>query len=301
PQIRQMRTPSQPRCSLPSTETNVKRRSCTAFSLAELLASIAVLTLLVLIASRMVNSAANIATIGYRRMDAESQVRPVFDRMASDFAQMIKRTDVDYYVKSDVVNELGNDRLAFFSNSPGYYPSGGSQSPVSVISYRINTSNSSSSFNRMERMSKGLVWTGVSPINTPVLFGLQAIVTNWPAATDSSLPDFDYELIAPQIFRFEYFYLLKTGLISDTPGADGMQDVSAISVVVAAVDEKSRQLLSESQITTLIGRLKDFDSSKPNSDLAASWQSALDQTSDMPRTAISGVRIYQRYFNLLPL
>jgi len=153
----------------------------------------------------------------------------------------------------------------------------------------------------MERMSKGLVWTGVSPINTPVLFGLQAIVTNWPAATDSSLPDFDYELIGPQIFRFEYFYLLKTGLISDNPGAQGMQDVSAISVVVAAIDEKSRLLLSEPQVTTLIGRLKDFDRSKSRSDLAASWQSTLDETRDMPRTILSGVRIYQRYFNLLPL
>jgi prepilin-type N-terminal cleavage/methylation domain len=277
------------------------RRPCAAFTLAELLVSIAVLTVLLLIASRMINSAANIATIGYRRMDAESQVRPVFERMAGDFAQMIKRTDVDYYVKSDVNNELGNDRLAFFGNSPGYYPSSGSQSPVSLISYRINTSSSSSSFNRMERMSKGLVWTGVSPINTPVLFGLQAIVTNWPAATDSSLPDFDYELIGPQIFRFEYFYLLKTGLISDNPGAQGMQDVSAISVVVAAIDEKSRLLLSEPQVTTLIGRLKDFDRSKSRSDLAASWQSTLDETRDMPRTILSGVRIYQRYFNLLPL
>lgn len=263
--------------------------------------SIAVLTLLVLIASRMVNSAANITTIGYGRMDAESQVRPVFERMAIDFAQMIKRSDVDYDVKSSQDNEVGNDRIAFFANSPGYYPSAGSQSPVSLISYRINSSNSSLSSNRMERLSKGLLWNGVSTTNTPLLFGLQTIVTNWPAAADSSSTDSDYELIGPQVFRFEYFYLLKTGLISDLPGAPAMQDVSAISVVIAAIDQKNRQLLSDSQLRTLIGRLKDFDSSKPASDLAASWQSTLNGTTDMPRAAVAGVRIYQRYFNLSPL
>jgi hypothetical protein len=249
----------------------------------------------------MVNSAASIATIGYKRMDAESQVRPVLQRMALDFAQMIKRTDVDYYAKSNLDHEPGNDRIAFFCNSPGYYPSIGSQSPVSIISYRINSSSSSPSFNRMERMSKGLVWTGVSTTNIPVLFGLQAIITNWPTATDSSTTDEDYELIAPQIFRFEYFYLLKTGAITDTPGAQGMQDVSAISIVVAALDQKSRQLLSESQITSLIGRLKDVDSSQPGYDLRDSWQSTLDGITDLPRAAITGVRIYQRYFALSPV
>ena len=277
------------------------RHSSDAFTLTELMVSMAVLTLLVLIASRMVNSAANIATIGYKRMDAESQVRPALGRIALDFAQMIKRTDVDYYAKSNLDNEPGNDRIAFFSNSPGYYPSSGSQSPVSIISYRINSSSSSASFNRMERMSKGLVWTGVSTTNTPVLFGLQAIITNWPAATDSSSADADYELIAPQIFRFEYFYLLKTGSIADTPGAQGMQDVSAISVVVAAMDQKSRQLLSDSQVTSLIGRLKDFDSSRPGYDLPNSWQSTLDGITDLPRAAITGARIYQRYFALSPV
>jgi len=120
----------------------------------------------------------------------------------------------------------------------------------------------------MERMSKGLVWTGVSTTNIPVLFGPQAIITNWPAAADSSSADADYELIAPQIFRFEYFYLLKTGSITDTPGAQGMQDVSAISVVVAAMDQKSRQLLSDSQVTSLIGRLKDLIVRSPGT----TWQ-----------------------------
>ena len=276
-------------------------RSPRAFTLIELIVSIGVLTLLALIASRLVHSAGSLTTLGYKRMEAANQVRPLLARMALDFAQMIKRSDLDYYVKSAADNQPGNDRIAFFSNSPGYYPSTGSQSPVSLISYRVNANSSAASFNRMERMSKGLVWTGVSATDTPVIFGLQAIAVNWPPAIDSVSADADYELIAPQIFRFEYFYLLKSGAISDTPGGPGMQDVSAISIVVAAIDQQSRQLLSDTQVTTLIGRLKDFDRSQPGYDLPDSWQSALDATGDMPRPAINGIRIHQRYFSLLPL
>lgn len=277
------------------------RRTEGAFTLAELLVSISVLTLLVLLASRMVDSAANVATLGYKRMDADSQVRPVLERMGIDLAQMIKRPDVDYYVKSALDPEPGNDRIAFFCNAPGYYPSVGAQSPLSLVSYRINDDSSSLALHRMERMSKGLVWAGVSTTDTPMLFGLQAIINNWPAATSASTADPDYELFAPQIFRFEYFYLLKTGAISDLPGASGMQDVSAISVVVAAIDPKSRVILSDDQISTITGRLKDFDASAPSYDLVASWQSTLNGITDMPRSGISGIRIYQHYYNLSPL
>jgi len=278
------------------------RRPPGGFTLAELLVSITILALLVLLLSRMVNSAADLATMGNKRMDTASQVRPVLDRMAVDFSQMIRRPDVDYYVKSNLDPEAGNDRIAFFCGVEGYYPSSAGHSPVSLVAYRINSDATSASLNRMQRLSKGLEWNGYSS-DKPFLFGLQAIVNNWPQATSNSAadPTLDYELIAPQIFRFEYFYLLKTGAISDLPGAAGMQDVAAISVAVAAIDQKSRALLSDAQVATLGGRLKDFDATKPIHDLTTSWQTMLDGTADMPRVAINGVRIYQRYFYLTPL
>ena len=74
-----------------------------------------------------------------------------------------------------------------------------------------------------------------------------------------------------------------------------------ISVGVAAIDQKARQLLSEDQISTIITRLKDFDAGQPGYDLAESWQNTLNGISDMPRPAINGIRVYQRYFDLLPL
>ena len=70
------------------------------FTLAELVVSVGVLVLLVLLFSQLLNSAATVTTFGHKQMDADSQARQVLDRMAVDVAQMVKRSDVDYYLKS---------------------------------------------------------------------------------------------------------------------------------------------------------------------------------------------------------
>src|SRR5215467_8529709 len=104
------------------------RRRFAAFTLVELLVSVGVLVLLVLLATQLLNSAATITTLGHKQMDADSQARQLFDRMAIDFAQMLKRSDVDYYLKSSAtapsrrVLQPGNDQIAFYSTVPGYYP-----------------------------------------------------------------------------------------------------------------------------------------------------------------------------------
>src|SRR5437762_1367706 len=74
--------------------------SIRGFTLAELLVSMGVLVLLVFLATQLLNSAATITILGHKQMDADSQARQLLDRMAVDFAQMVKRTDVDYYLKS---------------------------------------------------------------------------------------------------------------------------------------------------------------------------------------------------------
>ena len=58
------------------------------------------LALLVFLFTQLLNSAATVTTLGHKQMDADSQTRQLLDRMAIDFAQMVKRSDVDYYVKS---------------------------------------------------------------------------------------------------------------------------------------------------------------------------------------------------------
>jgi len=148
------------------------------FTLAELVVSVSVLVLLVFLATQMFNSAATITRLGHKQMDADSQARQLLDRMAIDFAQMVRRSDVDYYVKSDLpfgsllrrVPQPGNDQIAFYSGVPGYYPPNGSQSPVSLVAYRVNSVSANSAYTKTERLGKGLVWNAISTTATTVVF-----------------------------------------------------------------------------------------------------------------------------------
>lgn len=336
--------------------------SSRAFTLAELLITVGVLVLLVLLFTQLLNSAATITTLGHKQMDADSQARQLLDRMAIDFAQMVKRSDVDYYLKSSATAPLrrvlqpGNDQIAFYSTVPGYYPSSGSQSPLSLVAYRVNAQN------KLERMGKGLVWNAVSSTDTPVVFIPIPLASPlptpefptpspnptpspaWPSAADlaaSPTPEPSAEVIGPQVFRFEYYYLLKgqtdpgsgttyAATLSDVPwdtrissccsttvsslcchtGPEGMQDVAAVVVDIAVIDPKSKVLLTDAQMATLAGTLIDYGASAaagcpiPNwqapGELRRQWQCVLDGTSGLPRPAISGIRLYERYLYLSP-
>ena len=273
-----------------------------------MLVAIGVLALLVLLLSQLINSAASIATLGNKRMDADSQARPLLERMALDFAQIVKRSDVSYYLKTAGTPMTGNDLVGFYSAVQGYYPT--TPSPISVVAYRVNSDASSSvAYNCLERMGKGLDWNGASTTSMPVVFLPLTIHGTWPSvASSSAYDDIDpakktYEIIGPQVFRFEYYYLEKTtGNLVAYPAAwtslpvVAIKDAAAIVVAIAAIDPKSKGLLSNSQIATLVESLPDYASGWGPGELLAQWQSALDGITNMPRPAISGIRLYERCF-----
>jgi hypothetical protein len=283
------------------------------FTLAELLITVGVLVLLVLLFTQLLNSAATITTLGHKQMEADSQARQLLDRMAVDFAQLVKRSDVDLFAKGTAAPNsvggtmAGNDRMAFYSAVPGYYPPTGSQSPVSLVAYRVNSDSTSSSYNKMERMGKGLVWNGVSTTDTPVVFlpltigpSATSVTGIWPAAVSSTLPDTAYEVIGPQVFRFEYCYLLRSnGNLSITPPSD-VSGIAAIIADIAVIDPKSKVLLSNTQITSLAGQLSDYAANMVPGQLRNNWQNTLNGITNLPRPAISGIRLYERFFYLSP-
>ena len=217
----------------------LQRPGAAAFTLAELLVTTGVLVLLVFLGSQLLNSTATVTALGHKQMDTDAQARQLLDRMAIDFAQMVKRSDVDYYVKSSatpppagVRNLLqpGNDTIAFYSTVPGYYPPSGSQSPVSLVAYRVYNPSPAPSpcgdCNKLQRMGKGLVWNAVSVADTPIVFmpipiaspiplgELPSPTPNptsspaWPQAGNMTT-DAAYELVGSQVFRFEYYYLVQ--------------------------------------------------------------------------------------------
>lgn len=283
-------------------------RATPAFTLAEMLVAIGVLSLLVLLTTQLLNNAAALTTAGNKRMDADSQARPLFERMALDFAQVIKRNDVSYYVKTAATPMTGNDLMGFYSAVQGYYPT--TPSPISVVAYRVNSdSSNSAAYNRLERMGKGLDWNGASATNIPVVFRPLTLHGTWPSvASSSAYDDTDpakrtYETIGPQVFRFEYYYLEKaTGNLVANPAAwtslpdVAIKDAAAIVVAIAVIDPRSRILLSNAQVATLAESLPDYASGSRPGELLTQWQSVLDNLANMPRPAVSSIRLYERCF-----
>jgi hypothetical protein len=89
-----------------------------------------------------------------------------------------------------------------------------------------------------------------------------------------------------------------------------MQDVAAIVVAIAVIDPKDKALLDTVDPTRAkLKRLNGADGTAPllvdynpasmtkPGDLLAAWRMALDgNTVGLPQPAISGVRLYERYF-----
>ena len=227
------------------------RRTREGFTLAELLVSIVVLIIITLMLTQLMTTSSAITRTAHKHIDTDTQARAVFDRMALDFAQMLKRTDIDYYVKLRCVyhghgnghgwgqgknGDKGSDQIAFFSHVPGYYPSG-AQSPISLVAYRVNESTSTNAaYGRLERLAKGLLWNGVDNgtgqnATYPIVFSPgQLIACNgpcdpWASAwspainndNNAASRDDNYEVVGPGVFRFEYFYLLKDGRVTGWP------------------------------------------------------------------------------------
>lgn len=320
------------------------------FTLVELLVAMAVLALMMVLISQLFTSASAVTGMGTKHMDADTQARAVFDRMAIDFSQMVKRTDIDYFLKSTQADQYGNsqpqdgtgtgdgntrnDRLAFYSQVPGYFPASTSstnQSPVSLVAYRLNADTASPYYNKLQRFGCGLVWSGAAGTNTAVVFSTgtngaasasgtsSAIYNNWQNATDNQVADANYELAGPQVFRMEYYYVLKgqtvagtfyPSILSDTPwdiripnhtSVNGLQDVAAFAVVIAVADPKTRVLVNDTQLAQLGAKMNDFSTAAtPNpGDLETQWHSAVNNsTNGIPRIAASAIRIYGRTFYL---
>lgn len=299
-----------------------RQRPNAAFTLAELLVAIAVLSLLVVLVTRLLNSAAAVTTLQTKRMENSAQVRPLFERMAIDFAQMVWRNDVQCYVKQPAsptssantfTGSDPNDRIAFYAYVPGDYPGAGSESPVSLIAYKINASNAAANtgvYTRFQRMARGLLMNGDSGDvkDGPMIFGPTAIKSVWPVVDSNAQTDGKHELAAPQVFRFEYYYQLTNGSLSVTPwdpalaghtDVSGLRDVAAIVVAVASIDPRSRVLLTNANVEAVGARLPDYTAGMRPGQLLAQWQSRLDTDATiraLPRAAIAGIRIQERAF-----
>jgi prepilin-type N-terminal cleavage/methylation domain-containing protein len=288
------------------------KRRRQAFTLIEMMVSIAVLVMLVILMAQLMNSATLVITQGGKKQDTDNQARAIFDRMAVDFAGVVRRQDVDYIF----AKQAGNDTMYFYSQASAYFDQtigDAAKSPISLVGYRVNTNY------QLERLSRGLTWdgqVGPSPAPGSIIFltpsgsltplSSSTIAGNWASAVGTG-PSYsngtgaDYHVIGDQVYRLEVSFLQSNGTISTSVTSyNGLQGVSAIIVAVGMLDTTSRFVVPPSgQITSTVGTpmvnaLPDaVDGVAP----LQTWKaSSYLTTSGIPAAAAGQLRIYERTF-----
>lgn len=286
------------------------------FSLLEGLIMMSILALLTVLAAEICAHARRVAFRDNQDLDADAQARAVLDRMAVDFAHIVQRSDVDYWLKDGANPQPGNDQMAFYSQVPGFSFDTGSKSlcPVSVVAYRVDARAG------LQRFGLGLVWNMVQSASMPMVFsgesassgGNNTLARCWPAATNGA-DDLHYEPASPQVFRMEYYYMLRPngsaaskrsavpwneGSPANHQSVSGLRDVAAVGVVIAVIGTKARALVAPEALEALSQSMADFSgaTAEPGA-IEAQWQSAVI-ASGLPRAAVSSIRIYRRCFPL---
>ena len=281
------------------------------FTLVELLVVMAVLSLLVVMFTQLMNGAALGVNQGTRRIEEDTEARLVLDRLASDFAGMLRRDDVDY----SFVRQAGDDFLSFYTQTEPGKPASASGVPTPVpgvqrttalVGVRINTNTSSLDYGRLERAAVDLSSNGLT--FAPTQNGVYAPSFTQP----NSLPvitDAEYHLLGRGVFRFEICFLYKdpnsgaVTLLATLPPSTARSGIQALVVAVAVLDATSRRTITTAQLAELHTALADYtdQNASGNRDIAAVWGDAVNSSTfvtDLPLPIRQGVKVYQRYYPL---
>jgi len=265
----------------------LRLKSCT---LLELLLAIAILGVMTVLASQILNSASTLIHQGILKMNRDDCARRVFDRMSLDFKAALRRSDIDYFFQK----ENGNDQIAFYSEASGFYPPGITglkpRSTVSLIGYRIDN-------NGLKRLSKALVWNGVTN-STPstsdlnengasMVFSPVTISTNWNLTASEVDPD--DPMLSSQVFRFEFCFLTKEGAFS---GQFDPANSTAVVVTLALVTKCN--FPAGFNLTEFAQTLSDGN----DPGVADQWTEEVSTMTAMHQGHAAGIGIYQRIFQL---
>ncbi|MEI8312006.1 MAG: hypothetical protein WCH98_14750 [Verrucomicrobiota bacterium] len=269
-----------------------KRLAVRGFTILELLVAGAVLSLLVVMVAQLVGSASLITSGSRKRMAADEEARMVFDRMAADFARMVKREDMDNLF----VPAGGNDSMYFYSEAPALYTNTADNSQVAFVGYRLSNG-------RLERYSEGKAWDDLKFLT----FGSDGAVIPATRISTGSLDANNYQVISPSVFRMEYAFLMKPGTTNSSGATNvansysqsnvvglGMKDVSAVVVTLGVLDEASRRVID----TNALGAIADTLADATSAPMSGPWTTNVAASTNLPARA--AIRVYQRYFPINP-
>jgi prepilin-type N-terminal cleavage/methylation domain-containing protein len=294
------------------------------FSLVEVIVAIAVLALIVLILNQMFSGSSVAISQSNEGIGALDASQAVFQQIGSDVSRMLLRDDVDYSFVKNAANTpgnlAGNDTFSFYARTTGLASTGsvttGTPRALSVVQYQIATNA-----NNNQELDYGALqidWdnSGSTPF---VLTSATQLLT--PPNTLPTVSSFT--TLAPEVIRMEICFQLFNDpngnatpqlltitppvYVAASPAPTGtkiaiprpIRNVAGILVGIVVIDPKSRLLLP---VGTDLKVAQLFPDAAANEDLLSLWTPdntpAKLEAAGVPVKAVSGVRIYQKYFPL---
>jgi prepilin-type N-terminal cleavage/methylation domain-containing protein len=260
---------------------NGKFLSRKGFTMVELLVSMTILSLLVIAIVQITAFTGQAININSRNLDAAGQARLVFDRLGSDFAARINRTDLPM----TFTIQSGNDSFQFYSEVAGY--TGDRQ--VSIVGYSINSNN---------ELQRGATGTSFESGATQIVFSPPSMILAPPAVGN-------FDVLAPGVFRLEVCYLIKSGshagLYSNSnqgANATDYSNVAAFVVAIAVLDTQSLKLVSSGQLASLAAP-NVFSDTMEGSDPISAWNTTINNglaVTGVPPRVCQNVHVYERTF-----
>jgi prepilin-type N-terminal cleavage/methylation domain-containing protein len=306
---------------------NRSPHAANAFTLIELMVSIAVLGLLGGMVMQLLASATRITSNSRRVGDCDTEARFALDQISADLSRRVRRPDVDAFV----AKLKGDDRLYFFAETPGYSPNLSSQdrSTISLVGYRLQVPSEAGGRYLLQRYARALPWTSTATeaampfvvlTGTPPTKPLAATTLGGSTGTGSggSFPkvlgqdkaeDIYYQTVGENIVRFEISLLRKPNLsnparpvaarlLSDAEipaelAQFGLSNIASLVVTIAVIDDQASLRISTGAINSL--ELQDtVPADFPLYPLDQWNKSLLAKINSLPKNLAGGLRFYQR-------
>jgi hypothetical protein len=278
---------------------------------------------------QLMGSASKITSNSRKVADCDTEARFALDQIASDLSRRVRRVDVDA-----CVNKLaGNDRLYFYSETPGYSPNLSTQqrSTISLVGYRVKPSTDTTPF-QLQRYARALPWTSTStdnampfvvltgtppkPVPALTLGGVDGSGSSGAFSkvlSQAAAEDIYYQPIGQNIVRFEVSLLRKPDYSSpNTPiparllkdseipaelAQYGFNNIASMIVAIAILDSQAAANFSVKDLDNL--GFKDTDPSTFPNFVTDDWNISISsKISSLPKPVANGLRIYQRVINL---
>ena len=293
-----------------------------AFTLVEILVSLAILSLIVVMVAQILSGSSLAISQNTKLMSAVDAAQGVFQQIDMDVSNMLLRDDVDYsFVKATAGssgNPAGNDSLAFYSNSSGLsstgVPATGSPRPLSIVAYQV-AQNSTSNLLELDYGAQQIDWASGGSEPFTVTSATQLLTT------PNTLPTVaNFTLLAPEVIRMEIcFQLIADPITTDSPaqlitsvppvklstGISAIRNLAGIFVGIVVIDPKSRVLLPTGVDLKVAKLFPDSGSGTKgaNQDVLSLWTPIVNKTATIegagvPAQAVGGIHVYQAYFPL---